>query len=289
MSAKPKAGIPAKGNAAAASGMMGSLRAARIVASMTVLTAPLMPFQFAFRKVWNRPAELLPHYYHRGVCWLLGVRITIKGDPIRTGGSLIAANHSSWLDIPVLSACAPVSFVAKSEVNEWGIFGVLARLQRTMFVDRTRRSATATFRDAMQTRLARGDHLVLFPEGTSNDGNRVLPFKSALMGAADCDVRVAGNEESKVRVQPVSIAYCALHAIPMGRAHRHFFAWYGDMELLPHLWSALCKGPLDIEVRFHEPVTIAQFANRKELTRHCERKVADGVVSALLGRTVSSE
>lgn len=268
---------------------MGSLRAAWIVGGMTVLTAPLMPFQVAFRRVSNRAAELLPHYYHRCVCRLLGIRINIKGDPIRAGGCLIAANHSSWLDIPVLSACAPVSFVAKSEVNEWGIFGVLARLQRTMFVDRTRRSATATFRDAMQRRLARGDHLVLFPEGTSNDGNRVLPFKSALMGAADCDVTVAGARETKVRVQPVSIAYCALHAIPMGRAHRPFFAWYGDMELLPHLWNALCRGPLDIVVHFHEPVTIAEFANRKELTRHCEYMVAEGVVSALRGRTVSPD
>lgn len=268
---------------------MGSLRAASIVAGVALITVPLMPLQFAFRKFSNRAAELLPYHYHRCVCRLLGIRINIVGDPIRAGGCLIAANHGSWLDIPILSACAPVSFVAKSEVNEWGIFGVLARLQRTMFVDRARRSATATFRDAMQRRLTRGDHLVLFPEGTSNDGNRILPFKSALMGAADCEVAVAGVEESKVRVQPVSIAYSAIHGIPMGRARRPLFAWYGDMELLPHLWSVLSTGPIDIVVHFHEPVTITQFANRKELTRHCERQVADGLVSALLGRSASAE
>ncbi len=268
--------------------LVGTLRGFYIVAGMVVITVPLMPMQVLFRRVWNRGAELLPYYYHRMVCRLLGARIEIRGEPIRKGGCLIAANHSSWLDIPILSACTPVSFVAKREVNEWGIFGTLARLQRTMFVNREKRSATAAFRDAMQDRLSRGHHLVLFAEGTSSDGNRVLPFKSALLGAADCEIASARGEQTKVRVQPVSIVYTRLHSVPLGRLHRPFFAWYGDMELLSHLWSALCMGPIDVVAHFHEPVTMDQFASRKELARHCEREVANGHVSALLGRPVNA-
>lgn len=271
-----------------ATGVIGTLRGVRIVACMVAITLPLMPLQVLFRRFCHRGAELLPFYYHRMVCRLLGARIEIRGEPIRRGGCLIAANHSSWLDIPVLSACTPVSFVAKREVNEWGIFGVLARLQRTMFVNREKRSATGTFRDAMQDRLSRGHRLVLFAEGTSSDGNRVLPFKSALLGAADCETVSAGGGRTKVRVQPVSIIYTRLHSVPLGRLYRPFFAWYGDMELLPHLWSALCLGPVDAVVHFHEPVTIDRFAGRKELARHCEREVADGHVSARLGRPVKA-
>lgn len=263
-------------------GNVERIRAALVVAGVAVFTAPLMPVQALLRRLWPRGAALLPHHYHRVVCRLLGVRIEIRGRPIRDGACLMAANHSSWLDIPVLSACSPVSFVAKREVNGWGIFGTLARLQRTLFVDRDRRSRTAAFRDAMQRRLAAGDHLVLFPEGTSSDGNCVLPFKSALLGAADCMVTSGRNRDSRVRIQPVSIAYVRLHGLPMGRQYRPFFAWYGDMELVPHLWQALCLGPVDVVVHFHEPVTLDQFGDRKELARYCQEQVETGLMAALV-------
>ena len=264
-------------------GTVGRLRAAVKVACLALYTAPLMPLQALLARLSRGGAAVLPHHFHRGVCRLLGVRIEIRGRPIRDGGCLMAANHSSWLDIPVLSACSAVSFVAKREVGEWGVFGTLARLQRTLFIDRDRRSQTAATRDAMQARLAAGDHLVLFPEGTSSDGNRVLPFKSALLGASDCMVSVVKGREERVRIQPVSVAYVRLHGVPMGRQYRPFFAWYGDMELPPHLWQALCLGPIDVVVEFHEPVTLDAFGDRKALARHCERMVGEGVTSALLG------
>lgn len=264
-------------------GRVERIRAAAIVAAMVVYTAPLMPVQALLRRVWPHGAAMLPYYFHRGVCRLLGIRIEIRGTPIRDGGCLMAANHSSWLDIPVLSACTPVSFVAKREVDGWGIFGTLARLQRTLFVDRDRRAQTAAFRDAMQARLSAGDHLVLFPEGTSSDGNHVLPFKSALMGAADCVVSTGRNRDARVRIQPVSVAYVRLHGLPMGRQFRPFFAWYGDMDLVPHLWQALCLGPVDVVVHFHEPVTLDQFGDRKELTRFCQERVESGLRAALAG------
>jgi 1-acyl-sn-glycerol-3-phosphate acyltransferase len=198
------------------------------------------------------------------------------------GGVLMAANHTSWLDIPILSSLAPVSFVAKSEVSGWPFFGTLARLQRTVFIRREKTKA-AEGRDTIRKRLLEGDALVIFPEGTSSDGNRVLAFRSALLSAAET---VVGEEETHhvhAPVQPVSVAYVSLHGMPMGRETRPFFAWYGDMELVPHLWEALVTGPIDVTVTFHPSITIDQLGGRKALAAHCEAVVRGGVITALLG------
>ena len=147
-----------------------------------------------------------------------------------------------------------------------------------MFVERHRRHAGAQ-RNEMATRIEAGDSLILFPEGTSNDGNRTLPFKSALFSAAEFE-----RDGGPITVQPVSGAYTQLDGIPLGRLMRPFVAWYGDMELLSHLWVLIGLGRITVCVDFHEPVTIAEFASRKEMADYCQRVVANGVTSALYGR-----
>ena len=166
-----------------------------------------------------------------------------------------------------------------AEVGRWPFFGTLARLQRTVFVERQRRSATGETRDAIRDRLLAGDTLLLFPEGTSHDGNHVLPFKSALLGAAEYRLEGGG----RVKVQPVSTAFTGLNGVPMGRENRPFFAWYGDMEMVPHLWEALLAGPLDVTVQFHPPFSLDQM-NRNELAARAERVVREGQSLALAGR-----
>ncbi len=183
----------------------------------------------------------------------------------------MVANHTSWLDILIFSALTPLSFVAKSEVATWPFFSTLAKLQRTVFVERTRRSATGEARDQIRDRLHAGDTLVLFPEGTSNDGNAVLPFKSALMGAVEARVDDGKGGQRAVRVQPVSTAYVGLHGLPMGRENRPLFAWYGDMELVPHLFEALFTGPLDVVVEFHPPMSVDEVGGRKDSSPSCSR------------------
>jgi 1-acyl-sn-glycerol-3-phosphate acyltransferase len=196
---------------------------------------------------------------------------------------LLTANHTGWIDIPVLSAVAPVSFVAKQEVNRWPFFGTLARLQRTVFVRRERSKALED-RDNIRRRLSDGDALVLFPEGTSGDGNRVLPFKSSLLSAAE--LAVGEGAHGAVRhapVQPVSVTYVGLHGVPMGRENRPLIAWYGDMDLVSHLWEALGAGPVDVVVELHPPLTIDETGGRKELAAAAEAAVRGGVVRALSG------
>jgi 1-acyl-sn-glycerol-3-phosphate acyltransferase len=237
----------------------------------------------ALRLEWKL-ADTLPVTYAGTLCALFGIRVETFGRPCREHGVLLAANHTSYLDMPVLAAVIPLAFVAKSEVAKWPVFGTLSHLARTVFVERERRSKAGLQRDRIRERLEQGGTIVLFPEGTSSDGNRVLPFKSALLSAADAMVLENDGSKRRVLVQPVSVAYTRLHGIPLGRELRPYFAWYGDMELVPHLWEAFCLGPVDVMVHYHPPLTVDQFPSRKELTAECERLVAEGVAHALAGR-----
>lgn len=246
---------------------MSRLRAGVKLAGFIAMTLPLMPVQWLFVKTSPKLARAFPHHYHRWVAKWLNIRIRIKGGPVAPG-TLIAANHISWIDITVLSAVAPLSFIAKREVAGWAGFGTLARLQRTVFVDRDRRHATAEKRDEIATRLAEGDTLVLFAEGTSSDGLRVLPFKSAFFAAA---------EANGVAVQPVTVAYRGWWGDVMPRRRRPFYAWYGDMDMAPHLWEALATGPIEVEVILHEPLTAASAGGRKRLAAEAEAAVRGGL------------
>ncbi|MBS0469968.1 MAG: 1-acyl-sn-glycerol-3-phosphate acyltransferase [Proteobacteria bacterium] len=264
---------------------MQTLRATIIVSVFLAVTLVLIPYQsMALRFGW-KSRKTFPHNYHRFMARLFGIRIRTVGQPLTGEGVLIVANHTSWLDIIIFSAATRVSFVAKAEVATWPLFSTLAKLQETVFVERTRRTATGEARDQIRERLLAGDTLVLFPEGTSNDGNKVLPFKSALMGAVEARVRDAHGHDRPVKVQPVSTAYVGLHGMPMGRENRPLFAWYGDMELVPHLWEALLTGPIEVVVEFHQPMTVDDVGGRKALAVRAERVIRQGQNRALCGLT----
>lgn len=263
---------------------MQSLRATVLLTVFVVVTLVLIPWQsMALR--FNRPRrKSFPQRYHRFLCRVFGLRVRVIGTPVQGQGVLMVSNHTSWLDILTLSAAARISFVAKAEVQSWPFFSTLARLQETVFVDRVRRSQTGEARDHIRERLKAGDALVLFPEGTSNDGNRVLPFKSALMGAAEAEIgRDATGRIEHVPVQPVSVSYVGLHGLPMGRENRPLFAWYGDMELVPHLWEALKTGPIEVVIEFHKPMTVDSAGGRKALAVLAETIVRRGQARALAG------
>lgn len=246
-------------------------------------------------------ARRLPRFYHRACRPLLGLDVVRYGDIAATRPILFVANHTSYLDITVLASLIDVSFVAKAEVADWPLFGLLAKLQRSVFIER-RASHSRRHRDQIAERLDDGDALVIFPEGTTSDGNRVLPFKSALFAVAERTV-----DGAPLVVQPISIAYVRLDGMPLGREWRPYCAWYGAMEMPSHLWSVLGLGHITVEVQFHAPVDIAQVAvaaglswgdspdratvaaARKALAEHCRRAVAHGMSLSLAGsRTASS-
>ncbi len=231
-----------------------------------------------------RFAGVLPMIYHRVCCWLLDLHVEIRGTMSAARPTLFVCNHTSYLDISVLGSLIRGSFVAKTEVANWPFFGFLAKLQRTVFVDRQRRTTTHRQRDELMRRLDAGDNLILFPEGTSNDGNRTLPFRSALFGVAERRVASGKREPLPLTIQPVSLAYVRLNGMPIGRSLRPYFAWYGDMDLFSHLWRVAGLGRIIVVLEFHPPVTLAEFASRKGLSEHCQRMVAEGVAAAIVGR-----
>ena len=162
----------------------------------------------------------------------------------------------------------------------------LARLQRTVFVDRERRLSVGTTATEIERRLAQGDAIVLFAEGTSNDGNQVLPFRSALIAAAGIGQRRKAGVENgapspPVEVRTLSLAYTHLHGIALGRYQRPQIAWYGDMRLGGHVWALLRNGPLDVHVRIGDPVALSGLPDRKALARHGEDEVRRTVAALL--------
>jgi 1-acyl-sn-glycerol-3-phosphate acyltransferase len=247
------------------------------------VTLPLMPVQAVLVAVRSRFASRLPRAYHALCCRLLGIHIEVRGEVSGTHPTLFVANHLSYVDIPVLAAVIETSFIAKREVATWPLFGWLATLQRSVFVER-RATGVHNERDDVAARLDQGDSLVLFAEATSSDGTRLKPFKSALFGVAQNEV----NGRSVV-VQPVTIAYTHLDEMPIGRAWRPLVAWYGEMEMMSHGWRLLGLGRLTATVIFHPPVSYAMFGSRKALAAHCERVIARGLSAAIGGRELGPE
>lgn len=241
--------------------------------AFSLLTIPVQGLALVASR---RMAGEFPIFYHRVCGRILGLRVRARGE-ISPGPTLFVSNHVTYIDIPVLASLIRGSFIAKAEVAKWPFFGILARLQRTVFIER-RGSRTAEQRDQLSNRLKRYENLILFAEGTSNDGLRPLPFKSALFAAAQVEV-----DGKPVTVQPVSVAYTKLDGRPVGRNFRPYYAWYGDMDLLSHFWEWTGLGLVTVEVVFHPPVTLAEFDSRKDLAAHCHRVVAHSVAGANAG------
>jgi 1-acyl-sn-glycerol-3-phosphate acyltransferase len=259
------------------------LRLTYVFAVVGVVTLALLPFQAV--AVWlELPLRRrIPTLFHRMVCAVLGIRVHQVGRRMHEHPLLIVANHSSWLDISVITAVAPVVFVAKQEVAGWPVIGLFAKLQRTVFVDRTRRHKTRDVNAEIARRLAGGDPVVLFGEGTSSDGNRVLPFRSALIGSAR-DALAEAEHTGRVWIQPLSIAYTHRRGLPLSRNERPRVAWYGKMSMAPHL-AGLARGSgVDVTVMWGEPVAFDEQSDRKQVARALEAQVRRRFVQTLRGR-----
>lgn len=256
------------------------IRVVSIALALLALTLALLPLHLIALAFELRLQRTIPRLYHRVLCALIGVRICEIGRRSTASPALILSNHVSWLDITVISALSPVVFVAKSEVAGWPVFGWLAKLQRTIFINRQARHQTGAATREIAGRLLGGDAVVLFAEGTSSDGTRVLPFRSALVGAVH---HALGNStrHTSIMVQPISLAYVGFGGVPIGRALRERVAWYGDADLLPHLLQVLASGAVDVTVSWGEAVAYDVNADRKAIAREAEKSVRRMTAAAL--------
>lgn len=248
------------------------IRCFAIAIVFIVMTLVLLPFQLIAMALRLPIQRSIPYFYHRMLCKVIGVRIHQAGQRAPTFPLLILSNHVSWLDILIIGAVTQTVFVAKKEVARWPVFGWLAKLQRTVFIDRERRHRTGAATQEIAERLLGGDAVVLFAEGTSSDGNRILPFRSALVGAVHHAIGHSTDHKS-VTVQPLSLAYVRTSGLPIGRALRDRVAWYGDADLIPHLLGVLASGAVDVTVSWGEPVAYGMDANRKVIAQRAEDAV----------------
>jgi len=260
--------------------------AARLLAAALLFALLAGPHWLSLRFGRGRLAAHLPILFHRAVLRLFSVRVTQSGTPPAPGEpALVLSNHVSWLDILALGSLRPLSFVAKSEIAGWPVIGTLARLQRTIFIDRARRASTASVNETVAARLAAGDLIVLFAEGTTGDGNRVLPFRSSLVGAARTALQAEGARVDRIRLQPLAVTYPRRNGLPVVRGERPEIAWYGDMELAPHLALFAANGPLDVHIAWGPPILFEAGTDRKHATAMAEIAVRRAVGASVTGRT----
>ena len=236
-----------------------------------------VPLQFVVTRLnlprWN----VLPRLFHRLCCMFLGLKVSVIGQPDQSRPTLLVCNHISWTDVLAIGSIANFTFVAKSEVAKWPFVGFMASMQKTIYVDRKRRSDAGRTSTEMAARLADGGAVLLFAEGQTDTGTHVLPFRSALVGAAQAAMKQAGAIE--VSIQPVTIAYTHLQGLPLSRNDLALIKWMKSKSMGENIAELLSGGVKRATVAFGTPVPLASSDNRKEVTKRCEGEVRRMLVS----------
>lgn len=216
---------------------------------------------------WN----FVPLVFHRLGAAFLGLKVKVVGQPVVNRPVLIVSNHISWTDIVAIGSAVSVTFVAKQEVRNWFFVGFMATLQRTLYVDRTRRADAHRSSREMGRRIADGGAVLLFAEGQSDIGTHVLPFRSALIGAAQHAMLEAGVRG--VLIQPMTIAYTRLQGLPVSRSERSLIAWIKSKSVGENIREILGGGVKEVTVAFGVPKPLTEGADRKLLSKEAENEV----------------
>ncbi|MBA3813341.1 MAG: 1-acyl-sn-glycerol-3-phosphate acyltransferase [Alphaproteobacteria bacterium] len=229
------------------------------------------PFYWVLLKV-NKPLGFrFGRFYLSNWRKCIGHQLIIKGELSKTNPTLFVSNHSSYIDILVLGTFVPARFVAKKEVAQWPIMGWLATQQGTIYIDRSR-NAIADGTEKLIEYLDRGESLILFPEGTTSDGCRILPFGSSFF-----DVAMKKN----VVVQPITVTYAGWDGLPMPLCMRKFCGWFSpDIAMLPHLWALAQWGTVQVVVHLHPVMNPTEFSSRKDLSVASFEAVQRGLLDA---------
>ena len=258
--------------------MTGKIKSS-LCATVLLLWIPVGALSMVTAKAlrWRRLELAFPRVFHGFVCKLFGLNCQIEGTPRVDGAALFVSNHVSYMDVFVLGAVLEGAFVAKSEVAGWPVFGKLAALQNTLFLERRAAKAREQV-SVVQAHLENRGNLIMFPEGTSTAGDYVAPFRSSLFAAA-----------LGTTVQPVTIAYTHYDGKPMSSTERDRYAWYlpDPSEPVPnkpfaeHFLAGLGLKRSEVRVIFHPPLEAHENTDRKQTARYCEAQVREGLEAAL--------
>ena len=239
-----------------------------------LLTLALLPFQFIIVFFIKNYAYIIPYFYHKICLRIFGIKIKTFGKISINSPILLISNHASYLDIIILGSLFKTSFVAKKEIAKWPLFGILAKLQNTVFIDR-RVSSLKNQENQIIKHLNEKKNLVIFPEGTSSDGNRVLPFKSSLFNIFE------KNLNSRIFVQTITIVYKKINGIPMNRIERKNITWHSNMDLIPNIFNVLKKLSIEVEIIFNDEFLPSKEYDRKKIALHCWEKINYNLINSL--------
>ena len=224
--------------------------------------------------------------FHKWCCVVFNIKIKVVGETAHRKNHpvIYLCNHISYLDVLVLGSMLDGCFVAKSEVASWPGFGFLAKLQKTIFIVRER-SALKQSRKSIADAMGKDHDIILFPEGTSTDGWDVMQFKAGLLGIFFPDEKGAGGEFDVIDnalIQPVAIKHAKTNGIEVTKDHqdlRDSYAWYADMELVPHLWVLAQTTSTEAEVHMLPTLSPNDFTHRFDIAnaaQECVAKVIKG-------------
>ncbi len=251
---------------------MSILRLTFILVFLFIVISISIPIQFICNIIGFKLKKIYPLLFYRMIQIITGININFDPTKInkKNTGVLYIANHVSWFDIICLGTLLNARFIAKKEVSKMGIFGFLAKLSNTFFIDNSNKNKIIEYNNLIQKKLQEGENFIIFPEGTTTDGNGIIDFKSSML---EC----AFDDNNQINIQPISICYSKLNNIPMGIYLRRNIAWVGDTSMVGAMANFLTSGRITVDVIFHEIMNTNNFENRKELAAYCETQILNGL------------
>ncbi len=236
---------------------------------------------FAPRLVAGPAARFLRSRFCRVGCMALGIRVETDGELPTGAPILLVANHISWTDVLALGSVAPIVFTARHDLAEWPILGGLAHRYGTLFVNRTRRRLIPETNRKMAQKMAEGEIVALFPEGTTGDGTRLRAFKSSHLASAHELLRQR-DDLGAVAIAPTVVAYTRRNGLHLGRNGRAAVAWYGDLDFTPHLLDLVRSGPTRCRIRFLAPIWCTAQSDRKRIAREAAAAIRTAFASEVM-------
>ncbi len=251
---------------------MSILRLILILFFLFLVIFVSIPIQSFCNIIGYRLKKIYPLFFYKMIKIITGININFDAAKYnkKNIGVLYIANHVSWFDIICLGTLLNARFIAKKEVSKMGIFGFLAKLSNTFFIDNENKNKIIEYNHLIQKKLQEGENFIIFPEGTTSDGNGIKDFKSSML---EC----AFDDKNQINIQPISICYSKLNNIPMGIYLRRNIAWVGDTSMVAAMANFLTSGRITVDIVFHELMNINKFKDRKELASYCEKKILSGL------------
>ena len=265
---------------------MGTTRLILLLFIILLISLILLPLQLISNFFKIKLKYYIPQFFLKIINYFIGIKINLinKEKTLKKSvGTLYIANHVSWLDILCLGSLVNARFVAKDEVKSMGAFGILSKLNNTFFIDSANQRKSFLYNDVIKEKLKKKENIILFPEGTTSDGNGVKIFKSSLFESTKITFKDKWrDEELYANVQPISICYKLKNNLPMGVFYRRYIAWVGDIPLIHLMKLFLSTGPVSVDIIFHNQISLDQFENRKKLSSYCQNLIHQGITRELM-------